>query len=162
MFSFLLNYHICTSLSHVFMSMFIHIELFAHVKQLIFHPIMIIIVFMLVYMKTQKYIWTSNSNSFSHFTFHFNWSLFDHYEKFTFHHPNATSISWIIHIWKWNMTTIFSCFNTKIFSRSNIFLTLQGSIQEITFLCPQPQLTLPQGPNLMGYALRGLGHNKFI
>ncbi len=83
------------------------------------------------------------------FPFHFS-ILIDHYEKITFHHPNATSTSWNIHIWKWNMTTIFSCFSTKILSRSNILLTLQGYVQEIPFICPQPQSTLPPRPNLMG------------
>jgi hypothetical protein len=151
MFSFLLNYHVCTSFITC-----AHVNVHSHwvvctCQTINFSPKNHNNNVRVSIYENKKYIYELQTQILSPISiFHFNSSLFDHCEIFTFHHPNATSISWIIHIWKWNMTTIFSYFSRKIFSRSNIFLTLRGLAQEITFRCPQPQSTLPQGPNLTG------------
>jgi hypothetical protein len=54
--------------------------------------------------------------------FHFS-VLIDHIMKYS--HSTTQMLQAFhgsfIHIWKWNMTTIFSCFSTKTFSRSNIY-----------------------------------------
>jgi hypothetical protein len=138
-------------LSHVLMSMFIHIELFAHVKQLIFHLRTIIIMFVLVYMKTKNIYMNFKLKFFLPFQFSI---LIHHYLIIVkFSHSTTQmlqafhgSFTFEIEIW---LTSFLALAKTKN-SRSNVFLTLQGSVQEITFLCPQPQLTLPQGPNLTG------------